>query len=307
MCNHQSRCFLTFIYLLSIVLIGTGLAVADNIRDKLKIPEPGNTQIITLNDGSSLRGEIIEVGENEIKFKSDLGEMTIDIDKITEIKEVSQSSFKGGKYWFPNPNRTRLYFSPTARCLEQGNGYFSSWYLFFPGVTYAITDNISLGGGFSIFPGLDIPNEQFLYLTPKVGISTGGSLDFAVSALVVFLPPDIEDEDDEDQVPDFFGLLYGLTTIGSDNHSLTLGLGYGYAEDEFGDKPAVIVGGETRVSRRMSLVAESWILPGVDEPLIAYGTRFFGEGLAVDLAFLTLIGEDGIFPGIPYLGFVYNF
>jgi hypothetical protein len=129
----------------------------------------------------------------------------------------------------------------------------------------------------------------------------------AVSAQVIFLPPDIEDEDDEDEIPDFFGILYGLGTIGSDDHNFTAGLGFGYAEDQFGDRPAVILGGETRVSRRMSLLAESWILPEVDEPLIAYGTRFFGEGLAVDLAFLTLIGDGGIFPGIPYVGFVYNF
>ena len=299
--------------MLFIVFIGVGIALAGDLSGKLKTPDPGNTQIITLQDGSTLRGEITEVGATEVKFKSNLGEMNINIAMIKEIREVSISSFKDGKYWFPNPNKTRLFFSPTGKMLKAGDGYFSDWYIFFPGFNYGITDNITLGGGFSIFPWWDIPKEQFLYFTPKIGISTGEKLDFAVSALIVVIP-DVVDDDDEtldnledENVADFVGIVYGLGTYGSDDHHFTLGLGYGYVDKDFADKPAVIIGGETRVFRRMSLVGESWILPGVDDPLIFYGMRFFGEGLAVDLAFITILGEDGFFPGLPYVGFVYNF
>ena len=142
-----------------------------------------------------------------------------------------------------------------------------------------------------------------------MGLDIGGQIDFAVSALIIRLPDFNDDENEviEFDEPSTIGLLNIMGTVGSLDNSLTFGFGYGYAGDDWADRPFVILGGETRVFRRMSLVAESWLMPGVDEPLLAYGTRFFGEGLAVDLAFLTIIGSDGIFPGIPYLGFVYNF
>jgi hypothetical protein len=302
--RHCEAAYL-LVSLLVVMFIGANFAYSGDIAGKLKKPDFGNTQIITLNDGSSVKGEITEIGNDEIVFQTDMGKFNIKIAKIMEIKEVPESTFKGGQYWFPNPNRTRLYFSQTGRLLRKGEGYFSDWYLFFPGVNYGLTDNITVGGGFSIFPGLNIPDEQFLYLMPKIGLSVSEKADFAVSGLLVFIPN--FDEDDTDAQPDVVGTVFGLGTFGSDDHNITFGLGFGFADEDFSDKPTIIIGGETRVARRMSLVGEGWLLPGIDEPLVAYGTRFFGEGISVDLAFLTIIGSDGIFPGIPYLGFVYNF
>ena len=37
-----------------------------------------------------------------------------------------------------------------------------------------------------------------------------------------------------------------------------------------------------------------------------FGIRFFGEKISIDLAFLNTT-DSGIFPGIPYLDFVFNF
>lgn len=272
----------------------------EDIMQQLKIPDEGNTQIITLKDGSSLVGQITHVGESEIKFSTELGEMTIAIDKITGFKEVPVSSFREGRYWFPDPNRTRLYFAPTARMLSAGEGYFSDYYLFFPGVAVGITDNITIGGGVSLFPFLEF-GEQLFYFTPKVGLSAGKQVSLAAGALILRIPDD--DWDD----PSFVGILYGVGTVGSEDNSLSIGIGYGFAGDELADKPAVMIGGSSRVARRMALVTENWIIPGVDEPLISYGVRFFGEGISVDLAFVNTLGEHAMFPGIPYMTFVWNF
>ncbi|UCE05773.1 MAG: hypothetical protein JSW07_19615 [bacterium] len=54
-------------------------------------------------------------------------------------------------------------------------------------------------------------------------------------------------------------------------------------------------------------MTENWLLPGVDNPLISYDMRFFGEKLSVDLALINVIGDGIIFPGIPYVDFVFNF
>jgi len=297
----------------SIIVLGLCLAVISfstetmyaqenaSIKKSLKIPDSNHVQILTLKDGSNFIGRIVEIGESEIKFKSDVGILTISIDKIKKIKEVPASSFKKGKYWFPNPNATRLYFAPTGRMLKQGEGYFADYYIFFPMVAYGITDNISIGGGMSLFPGVDI-NKQIFYFTPKVGLKATENINFAAGALFANIP-DIFD-DDESQMA---GILYGVGTYGTPDLSITAGFGYGFVGGDFAEKPMIMVGGEARLSRRISFVTENWVFPGVDNPLISYGIRLFGEKLSVDLALINLIGEDFLFPGFPYIDFVYNF
>jgi len=76
---------------------------------------------------------------------------------------------------------------------------------------------------------------------------------------------------------------------------------------EFADKPMLMIGGQTRLSRRMSLVTENWVFPGADDALISYGCRFFGETMSIDLGFLNVLGEGALFPGIPYIDFVVKF
>lgn len=129
--NKKTFLSIIMLYLcLGIILISTERIYAQedaSIRSKLRIPDSNHIQILTLTDGSNIFGRIIEIGEGEIKFKSDVGIMTISILKIKKIKEVPASSIKKGKYWFPNPNATRLYFAPTGRMLKQGEGYFADY------------------------------------------------------------------------------------------------------------------------------------------------------------------------------------
>ena len=196
---------------------------------------------------------------------------------------------RNGAYWFPNPNRTRMYVGPTARMPEPGTGYFSDIYIFFPSVTYGITKNFSMSGGVSIFPtGMD---NQIFYFMPKIGLSTSERMSVAASALITVIPDWMDDDFDQPRV---LGIVFGVGTYGTDNTSITAGLGFGYIEEDFGDKPAVLLGGEHRVARRMALVTENWVLPGVDPAIISYGVRFFGEGMAIDLAFLNVASEDAI-------------
>ncbi|RKX23155.1 MAG: hypothetical protein DRP51_01145 [Candidatus Zixiibacteriota bacterium] len=280
-----------------IVAIFSITAIGGVTKNDLVIPKSGKIQIITLDDGSSLVGRITDIGDDEIKFQSDLGEITIAISKIVQIKEVDDTSFREGKYWFPNPNRTRLYIAPTGRMLNKGEGYFYDTWIFFPGAAYAITDNVTIGAGITIFPGVDF-NKQLLILTPKVGLNSDGPVDLAISGMFIKIPVDD---------PVTVGLINVVGTVGSDDNSLTVGLGYGYAEGKLGDKPAVILGGELRFARRMSFVSENWIIPGVNDALISYGIRFLGEKVSADFAFFNILDEDAVFPGTPYLGLVWNF
>jgi len=235
-------------------------------------------QILITKDGSANIGRIVEIKENEIQFETDFGKVTIPISKIEEIKEVPISAFRDGKYWFPNPNATRLYFAPTARMLEQGEGYFSDYYLFFPGIAYGMTDNITIGGGISLFPGVDV-NEQVFYFTSKVGLKATKDLNIAAGILLVKVP------DESSTV----GIFYGVSTYGTSDGSITAGFGYGFVDSDIAKKPMIMIGGEKRLSQRTAFVTENWIFPEVDQPLISYRFRFFGERLSVDLALLNTI------------------
>lgn len=307
-------CRLSLLLALTLAFAGTVNGAVD-IED-LHPPKDGYTQLIGLEDGSTLNGKILEVTGDQVTVESSVGKVTISAARIKEIREVPLSDIRGGSYWFPNPNRTRLYLGPTARMTPKGEGSISSVYLFFPSVTYGLTDNISVAGGISLFPGVDF-DDQLLYFTPKVGIGATKDLSFAVSALITVVPEWGVDDDEEDGVdisvdedveePFAVGIVFGVATYGTDDKSVTFGLGYGYADEDFADKPAVIFGGEYRVARRMSLVTENWVLPGVEPVIISYGVRFFGEGLAVDLAFINVASEDFVPVGIPYVGFTWNY
>jgi hypothetical protein len=269
----------------------------------LKPPEEGHIQIITLDDGSNVNGKITNVTGTEVTFESSVGTMTIPIPRIKEIREVPANRIRGGDYWFTNPNQTRMYIGPTGRMLKKRSGYFTDFWLFFPAAAYGITDNITIGGGMSLFPGVDF-DEQLYYLTPKIGIEAAERLSLAVSGLIIFIPDWSDEVIDE---PSTLGAILGVGTYGTEDKSVTFGLGYGYIDDDFADKPVVTIGGEYRFARRISFVTENWVIPNVDPPLLSYGVRFFGEDIAVDLAFLNVASEDAIFPGFPLLGFVYNF
>ncbi|UCD62854.1 MAG: hypothetical protein JSW34_08795 [Candidatus Zixiibacteriota bacterium] len=299
--SSRRRSFL-LLALAAIVCLPVAAASAKDVSESLRIPDSDVTQIVTLNDGSTLVGRIIEISDTTVKFMTEMGEFTLEISRIKEIKEVTAASFREGKYWFPNPNRTRLYLAPTGRSLRAGEGYFSSLLLFFPSVAFGITDNISISGGMSIFPGVDF-EDQLFYITPKIGVNVAENVAIAGSAIIIRVS-DFDDEDDDEKI---VGAIYGMSTIGTDDISLTCGLGFGYVEDDIADKPAVIVGGEWRFARRASFVSENFIFPEVDEPLISYGVRFFGEKIAVDLALFNILGDDAVFPGIPLVGFVWNF
>ncbi|MGD9489477.1 MAG: hypothetical protein AB7W47_15770 [Calditrichaceae bacterium] len=276
----------------------TGYGQEKKVIYQLQIPDSSTVQMITTMDGSTLIGRIIDIMDDMILFQTEMGNISLKISRIKKIDEVPAKSIRGGNYWFPNPNYTRLYFAPTGRMLEKGKGYFSDYYIFFPGIAYGLTDRLTIGGGFSIFPGVNM-NDQLFFITPKIGLIQSDDINLAAGALIIKIP----DEDDFGT----FGILYGVGTYGSADRSISIGLGYGFASGDVANEPVFMIGVENRFARRVAFVSENWIFPGVDNPLISYGLRFFGESMSFDLGFFNVLGEDALFPGIPWVDFVYNF
>lgn len=282
----------------SLLLAGPALAqrvsidsvsVADSVRHSVR-----------LRDGSTMVGRITGVTADSVRLRLDGGELSLARAAIAEVIEFPASRLHDGAYWFENPHATRLLFSSTAFPMEKGTGYYSNTWLVLHTFATGLTDRFTIGGGFLWFPGVPI-EDTFYYLLPKYTVVNGERAKFAIGALAGLLPFGTGGGDRTSA-----GLVYGVGTIGNRDSNLSAGLGWGYAGDELATNPVVMVGGQGRVSRRFSLISENWIFPvsGETEGLYSYGIRFLGEGLSVDLAFISPFGESVT---IPWLGFAFRF
>lgn len=221
-----------------------------------------------------------------------------------------------------DPNGTRLFLSPTARTMEPGQGRFSDYMVFFPSVAYGFNDWLDASAGVSILP---FSPSQLFSLNVKAQVFDGETVDVAVGNL--FATPVGEGFGEG-----FGGTAYGLATFGSARRSVTLGTYVAYAgvdledtvcdgdvcttEDDFAfdfsDGALIMLGGETQISNSVKLISENYVGFGEGEPdaVVSGGIRFFGDALAVDLAFFRPLGGnddwDG-FPFLPYVSFAYNF
>ncbi|PYP54383.1 MAG: hypothetical protein DMD39_01270 [Gemmatimonadetes bacterium] len=263
-----------------------------DVRARMTVPDSAHIQIVTLRDGSTIFGRILAVNGDTVSFQTQAGNIQLSAGAIREIKEIPAADLREGEYWFPNPNSTRLFFAPSGQMLKKGEGYFSDYELFFPGIAYGVTDNVTIGGGVSLFPAA--VEDQVYYVTPKIGISVADKVHVAAGVLFAGTKGGTG------------GIYYGVGTFGDGNASVTLGGGYGFAGGKIEAKPVGMIGGELRVSRRIGIVTENYLLPVSDNNfLYSFGLRFMGEKLTTDLALVNVSGSDVI--GIPYVDFVFRF
>lgn len=263
-----------------------------------------SSKVFILKDGSIIRGKIFQQDAAQITVITAAGiEMKIPRSEIISVKpldgKISQGEFRRG-----DPNYSRLMFAPTGRPLRKGHGYFSDFYVFFPGVAYGFTNNFSVLAGMSIFPGVQ-SGDQLKFLAPRFGIST--SERFAMSAGTLLL-----------SLWDGFaaGIAFVTTTVGAPDNSFTAGFGLGYVKEkgkefEFGRTPILTLGGNIRLSNSSALVSENWLVLNksfqFDQQPFALALRLFGDRLAGDIGFIVVgkVIKHG-FP-IPWLSLVYNF
>ena len=289
---YSPLCVFTAIFCL-FCSVGFAEAQAINdVRTRMTVPDSAHLQIVTLRDGSTIFGRIVSVNADTVTFQSGAGRIQLDGGAIREIKEIPATDLREGEYWFANPNSTRLFFAPTGHMLKKGEGYVSDYELFFPGIAFGLTDNVSIGGGISLFPAA--AEDQVYYLTPKVGVSVWENVHLAAGVLFAGARGGTG------------GVYYGVGTFGDGNGSVTLGGGYGFAGGKIERKPVGMIGAEKRISRRIGIVTENYLLPvSHDNVLYSFGLRFMGEKITTDLALFNIAGSRVI--GIPWVDFVFHF
>lgn len=250
---------------------------------------------VVLRDGSTLLGRVLDVTPTTVRFVSAFGETQVPRASIVSVRIVSASAMHGGEYWPADPSRSRLFFAPTGRMLRTGETYFADAYIFFPSIQVGVSDLFTIGGGMSIFPGVDL-SEQIFYLTPKVGLYSSPTVNVAVGALVAGAQV-ISDNSPA-------GIGYGVATFGGEDGNVTAGAGFGFSRGNTSSTALLMLGGSQRVSKSVALVTENYFTSNRDAGvLVSGGLRFMSEHIAVDVA---LFGGNNIDTVVPYLAFIYK-
>ena len=262
---------------------------------------PDSILKVTMMDGSIFIGEYVSGASGTLTLHTVyLGNIQLSRKDILQIDVISSGSLDEKESWFVNPNATRYLFGPSAIPIEKGAGYYQNVYVVLQSFNYGLTKNISIGAGFDVITPFvrDVP--PFFFITPKASfqvaekVHLGGGLLYANTAAFELSG---------------FGIGYGIFTYGTVENNITAGLGWGYIEGEITNGPIITVSGMARVSRRLGLVSENWIVP-VDGyyGVFSYGLRFMSEKITVDFAFINnpdIFSEIVI--GIPYVDFVIKF
>jgi len=260
------------------------------------------TYRVELKDGTVLNGKILAETETEIEIQlEDVGQLTIQRDKIKRMVPLDASRVVKKSFWFENPHATRLLFAPTAIPLRKGEGYYQNIYIIGNMFNYGIVDNFSIGGGFDFITMFLTEDgwHPMLNFNIKSGFQVAENFHAGVGGIYATMLGEFS-----------AGILYGIGTYGSYNTNISLGLGWGFVDGTFEEKPFIMIGGMARISEKLWFVSENWIVPISDDNadyylLVSYGLRFAAKRIAVDLAFIN--SKDivqGLVIGIPFVDFV---
>ncbi len=258
-----------------------------------------NLVSIETEDGNEFLGQIVKEDALSITLKTEkLGEIQIYRKDIKSKKEVDIQQMKDGKFWFPNPQSTRYLWSPNGYGLNKGEGYYQNIWVLWNQVAYGITDNISIGAG--LIPAFLFGGPTPVFGTAKFSIPITENK-FNVGGGVIF--GTVIGEEDAG-----LGIFYGITTFGSRDNNVTLGMGYGYADGNWANAPMITLSGMFRISKRGYIITENYLINGEGESglIISVGGRSIIKRAALDYGLVIPAGVDAGFV-IPWLGFTVPF
>lgn len=283
---HPRR-FFTFL-----LLAGALLPAATRAQELPEIPDPGDTIYeVGLADGSLIIGRISELDPRRVVITT-VGGGTLEIDR-TQIRSLrpAEGRMVNGEYWNPDPTDTRLYFTANGRTLEAGEAYVGTYLIVLPFAAVGITDRVMVYGGAPIFFGEIEP----YYVGGKVQVVRTSSVQASVGTLAFGAEDDLA------------GIAYGVGTFGDDVRAFSAGIGFFYSGDDVASEPAFMVGAEARVSRRMKLITENYILPEAIGALLSGGFRYIGDRFSAEIGVFGGVTDGDAGCCFPLINFSYAF
>jgi len=263
--------------------------------------QPDTTIVsIETNDGNEFLGQIVSEDDAKIVLKTEkLGTITINKIDVKSRENVAVQQIKDGKLWFANPQSTRYFWSPNGYGLQKGEGYYQNIWVLWNQFSYGITNNFSVGAG--IIPIFLFGAPTPVFATVKFSIPVvKDKINIAAGAIAGTVLGESETG---------FGILYGLSTFGSPDANVTVGLGYGFAGGEWSKTPLINLNGMIRVSSKGYIITENYIVSaeGGGVVLISLGGRSIIKRAALDYGLFVPFSSDGVPFAAPWLGFTVPF
>lgn len=277
--------------ILSLIMVGK-YGFCQESTDSLKLYR------IETSDGNEYVGNILEIDSVLIKFKTyNIGIISIRRTDIIKIVDFKQEQFKDGSIWFENLQATRYFWAPNGYGLKEGEAYYQNMWVFYNQAGYGFSNYFSIGAGvvpLFLLGGAPTP----VWITPKFSFPISKN---KVNIGLGVLAATVVGEDDAS-----FGIAYGVSTFGSRDKNLTIGMGYGYASGSWTKKPIIMASTMLRTGKKGYFMSENYLIPVGDEFAFIgmIGGRSLIKKVALDYGLvIPLFSEMEQFVAIPWLGF----
>jgi hypothetical protein len=266
------------------------------------ISDTSRLWVVVTNDGNEFVGYIKENTQEYLRLETvSLGLINIPKANIRKIRAANPNTkIVDGEAWLANPQSTRYFWAPNGYGLKAGEGYYQNIWILFNQFSYGITDHVSIGVGLVplfLFGG-DVPTP--IWFTPKFSIPISEDrFNLGGGALIATV---IGGGDGGTGV----GIAYGVSTLGSRDKNVTLGLGYGFADGGWANSPTITLGGMTRLGKRGYLLTENYFIGTPFDPILilSFGGRVVWPNFSLDFGGFIPSTSDGLEPlVIPWLGF----
>jgi hypothetical protein len=215
-----------------------------------------NGESMSIPNGNILSMEQIKVSVQEAPIPEP--EVSTDVIEVptTSTPVILREDVPEGEFSFLNPAASRYLYAPSSIGLQKGQGYASQKWIFTTGV-YAVSDNAT------ILVGSALPFPFVSVIGGKVSTKVNDKWHVGAGAEVFFLPFSSL-LDSGTQAPVSIGFV--SATYGDLDSHITVATGAIY-EQVFTDGDVVypvMIAGHKRMSDRLALVSENWMLLNTD-------------------------------------------
>lgn len=257
---------------------------------------------IQTTDGNTYRGQILSQDSLEVLFNLEgFGEKRFLKSEIQKMEPLDKDKVVDNEYWMDNPQSTRYFFSPNAYGLKKGEGYYQNVWVLVNSFAVGVTDYFSIGGGMVplfLFAGSPTP----VWITPKFSIPVSkDKFNLGGGALLGTVLGEQETG---------FGILYGISTLGSKDKNVSLGLGYGYAGGSWAKAPMINLNTMIRFGPKGYFISENYFIQteGTTALIITLGGRHIIQNAGLDYGLvIPIISDMGSFIALPWLGITIPF
>ncbi|MBI4931533.1 MAG: hypothetical protein HY841_12260 [Bacteroidetes bacterium] len=231
--------------------------------------EPQDYYLITLMNGTTLQGKIVNRKEKEIVVETaSIGDVAVDLSKIKTIKSINPGNMKDGKYWFKTHVDAHYVVTPSAIPLSPGEAYYQNTMGLYNSFDVGITKNFSCIGGVIIPTAMFISPRLSAKITKGVYVECGFIL-----ADITYKP--------------YGAAGYAQCTFGNRNGHLSVGGAYGFVDGiqkyyyynkiEKIELGFISVSGMKRIAPKYAVVTENWFTPTEGISAFTGGFRIMGE------------------------------